>query len=405
MNACGHSPKSHVGSARGGSSSIRRMMLVVVAALALSAIVPALASAQTTWALNYQPVSKSTAVEWNGQLRMNDTTVPQDVECTEKAEGSVGTAGAGEVTKLTVSKCTGVKGCEKKETGTTIIPRNLPWHTELVLVGGALDIRLVNGGKGTPGFKDECIIGGALKLADECSGAFSATLTNAESGVTAAFNNSEKLTCTEGGAVSGIVEGSQSVTASGGTLSAQKEEPVWLKGGLPLEGEAKLTEWSKGTISLYAPGGGGTFGVRCEDSGEGTAAAAGAGTITKFTMTKCERAPFESVCDGKYSLEATHLPWKTELYFGLGGLVGEFFTQNGAGVPDIKMECEWGSKSGVITECEGAHMGKITNNTEQGVLAELAEGGLSCSGLRSGARLYESHQTINLTSGQTLHVS
>ena len=88
----------------------------------------------------------------------------------------------------------------------------------------------------------------------------------------------------------GTVEGSQTVTASGGTLSAEKEEPVWLKGGLPLEGAAKSIEWGKGTISLYVQGGGGKLGVQCEDSGEGTAEAAGAGTITKFTMTKCERA-------------------------------------------------------------------------------------------------------------------
>ncbi len=399
MEDYGHRPRRHVGFTRSGRFA-RQMMVVVASVFALSLAVPALAGAHVTWATNYIPVSKSTAMEWTGKLKFS-VSKTYYLECADTVQGSVGANGAGEITKMPMSSCKNLQSCGSPVTMTAL---NLPWHTELVSEGGVLKNVLSNGGKGNPGFKTECTIVG-IKISEECTAVstLSTTATNSESGVTAAFNSGEKLNCSYYGAASGTVEGSQSVTASGGTLSAQKEEPVWLKAGLPIEGEAKSTEWSKGTISLYVPGGGSTLGVRCEDSGQGTAGAAGAGTITKFTMTKCERAPEESACDGAYSLEATHLPWKTELYFG-SAVVGESFTEGGAGVPKIKLKCEWGSKSETTTECEGAHMGSITN-AEHGVFAEFAERGLSCSGLLPGAQFFESHQTISLTSAETLHVS
>ena len=363
-------------------------MLVVVVALALSAIVPALASARVTWATNYVPVSKSTASEWSGKLAISNSNAKYTVECTEKAEGTVGANGTGEITKMTASSCKNIKGCGTPDTITAL---NLPWHTELVSSGGTLKNVITGGGKGNPAFKTLCTI--IIKVEEECTASsLSTTATNGELGVTATFNG-ENLSCTDGGAGVGKVEGTQTVTALGGTLSAQKEEPVWLKEGVPIEGAAKSTEWSKGTITVRVPGGGGMFGVRCEDSGQGTAAAAGAGTITKFTMTKCERDPEESVCDGAYSLEATNLPWNTELYFGSGTLVGDAYKEDGAGVPKIKLKCEWGSKGAGTGEREFAGMGLIANNTERGVFAELDE------------RVLESTQTINLTSLETLHVS
>lgn len=157
MNACGRSPKSHVGSVRGGGSTIRRMMLVVVAAMVLSAIVPALAGAHITWATNYIPVSKSTAMEWTGKLRVSNPS-PEDnssLECSDTAQGSIGANGAGEITKITTSGCKNIKGCGSPSTMTAL---NLPWHTELVSEGGVLKNVLSNGGKGNPGFKTECTV-------------------------------------------------------------------------------------------------------------------------------------------------------------------------------------------------------------------------------------------------------
>ncbi len=400
MNAYGYNPGLHAGSKRGGGT-VRRMMLAVVAVLALSAIVPALASAQVTWATNYIPVTKSTAMEWSGKLKISYAAASSALECTEKAEGVMGADGTGEITKMTMSSCVNVKGCAAPN---AIVALNLPWHTELVASGGTLKNVLRSGGKGNPTFKVECTV--LVKIVEECTAStLSLPATNGESGVTVSFND-ENLSCVEvspskGGPVTEKLEGTQTIVAPGqGTLSAQKEEPVWLKEGLPLK-EAKLIEWSKDKISLFVPLDG-TLGVRCEDSAQGTAEAAGVGTITKFTMTKCENAPSESKCNGAYSLEATHLPWKSELYFGYEGVVSETFTEDGAGVPGIKLKCEWGVKEETTDECK-AFIQKLTNNTERGVFAEVSRG-LSCSPY-AGEVFDETPQKITLVSGETLHVS
>lgn len=401
MDDCGHCPRSDAGSARSVRLA-RRTMMVLMGALVLAVAAPALAGAHPVWTVNDSLVSKSTAVEWNGQLKLNDTVPPQDLECTEKAEGSVGVGGTGEITKMTATKCIGVKGCAQKETKTSLTALNLPWHTELVLVGGSLYTKVVNGGKGTPGFKDECV--DIITVNDECTGTFSATTTNGGSGVAAAFNSSEKLNCTVGGTGSGIVEGSQTVTVSGGVLSAQKEVPLWLKNGVAIEGASKSIEFGK-KLSLYAETGYGDLGVTCEDHGEGVAGETGMGSIAKITLSSCKPAPGQSGCQSEYGIEALHLPWSTQLLFE-GAVAHEFLLGDGAGTPGFVLKCEVNSTKGFTDTCTSVPSLVAENNTEHGVLAEFGSQKMSCTigGAISGS-IYESPQTINLTSGETLHVS
>jgi hypothetical protein len=408
MDGREHSSKRHFGFIKRGRPA-RRMMIVMVGALALCALAPTVAGAQVTWATNYIPVTKSTAMEWNGALKVK-STLPQTVECTDKAEGSIGANGTGEVTKLTTTKCKGKEGCSSSETGATIIPLNLPWHAELGVVGGTSQLKLVNGGKGTPGFREECIFL-SVKIWDECSGTLSATTTNAENGVTAALSASEKLTCVHGSG-GGTVEGSQSVstTVFGSTLSVQTEEPVWLKEGLPITGEGKLIEWSGGKLVLHVSSQLGGLGVTCEDSGTGVAGAEGRGSITAITMSKCGTGAGSEECKGEYALEAKDLPWTSELYFGREKIAGDWFTNSGSGVPTIKLTCFVNGIGRISTECTGVHLSRIKNNTERGVFAEWGEDavGLKCEGSAHGTGDFvasESHMTINLPSAETLHVS
>ena len=338
--------------------------MALTVTLALCVAIPAVASAHVTWATNYIPVAKSTPMEWNGKLKIA-STIPYSLECTDKAEGVIGANGVGEVTKLTTSSCKNLNGCPAPNAITAV---NLPWHTELVWVEGKLKNVLTSGGKGNPGFKTECTV--VIKVVEECTAStLSTTATNGESGVTAAFNSSEKLNCTGGGVGSGTAEGSQTVTASGGTLSAQKEEPVWLKNGSPLEGAARSINWGKGKMTLYVNRWSAALGVSCEDSAHGTAEVGGVGSVTKLTFSNCKAAAYSQCTGGPYSLEAKHLPWNTQLYFGSGGAVGESFVDSGAGAPGITVKCHYNTLE-AAEECTAFHLSHLTNNTE-GVLGEM----------------------------------
>jgi hypothetical protein len=383
---------------------VRRTMVVLVGALALWVAVPAIASAApATWKLNGSSISESVATSWSGKVKLVDNGATQGVECAETAEGSVGASGTGEVSKLTLSSCVGLPGCESS--GATASALNLPWHTELSSVEGTLHDKLVSGGKGTPEIKFLCKVL-RVKVEDTCSGTFDTIVTNVTGGVNAAFNASEKLTCSIGGSNKGYLEGSQSVVASkGGTLSAVASPPVWLSEGLPIEGEGKAIESGEGKVSLYVFSQVGTLGVRCEEKARGVAGVAGAGTITELTFSKCEDAPFESECRGKYSIEAAHLPWKTSLSFGAKEAVDETFAADGAGNPDFVLKCET-SVGNYSSEC-AVPLAYLTNTAGAGVFGEFQESPeTGCTGAAHGsARFWESHQTIYLSAGLKLRVS
>jgi hypothetical protein len=170
-----------------------------------------------------------------------------------------------------------------------------------------------------------------------------------------------------------------------------------------------LIIWEKGHLGLYVTSSFGELGVRCETNGEGTAQAGGAGTITEFKLTKCEDGA-GSECRGAYSIEAKHLPWKTELAFAEKEAVHESFAADGAGTPGFTFKCEPTrfEHDIVSSECLGVPQGYLTNVTEpwHGVLAEIEGSASECKGeAHGGGSYHESHQTYVTISGGNLSVS
>lgn len=174
-------------------------------------------AAKVPWLLSGVGLSKSIATTWKGKLSVsNSETI--GIECEDTAEGTAGLYGGGTITKLTMSNCKSVQLCEKSEP-MSIEALHLPWNTEMVSEGSAQD-RIVGAGKGAPGFELSCRIFGGLKETEECSGGLRAEATNGVGGVNAVFDDPEKLSCQKG-KVGATLSGTQSITASGGTLEVQ----------------------------------------------------------------------------------------------------------------------------------------------------------------------------------------
>jgi hypothetical protein len=382
----------------------RRTIVLVAGLLMLWGAVPALASARIGWRLNGTPLTEATATTWSGKVKLTDPKTLSgkgvSLECEEKAEGSAGLGGAGEVTTLTTSNCAGGLLCEKIGTP-ALVALNLPWHAELATVEGALREVLTSSGKGTPGFKLECKVLNVM-YKDQCSGNISMLATNAAGGVTAAYNKNEKLTCNGGGSEAGTLEGSASITATnGGTLSTEQEEPpVWLDSGAQIaKGEA--VSW-KGTITLsdYTASYG-NIAVKCEDTGSGLAGSFSAGETTSWTMSGCSSVS-GSACTSEASMEALDVPWRTEL-FTSEGAVHDLAAENGKGKPGFKFKCK--TVAGIVTdECRMIPTPTITNITG-GVTEAFNDEKFTCSQGRASAGGLEGSQTVKLTNGNTLQVS
>jgi hypothetical protein len=390
------------GGHRRALSVARRAAVLATGALALWGVAPALASTRVGWRVNGAPLNEtSVATHWKGTLTLSDSKVPvvgaSAAKCEDTAEGLAESGGAGEVTSLTASGCAAVKGCESGHE-VTVEALHLPWHTELVATEGSLREVLTSGGKGAPGFKLKCRALG-VQLQDECTGTLSASTTNNASGVTAAFSASEKFSCTSGGAGSGTLEGSQTIEASGGKLSAEIEEPpVWLRNGVSL-GSAKAIAWT-GTLrlsdSLPVIG---RVGVKCQGAGSGSAGPGYGGEITKWTASECVST---EKCESAMAIEALHLPWHTELAF-VEGTVRELITGSGKGMPGFKLKCKALGET-VEDECLRVPLATLTN-TVSGVTAALDGEKISCTEGHAAAGEFEGSQAIKLTEGGLLEVS
>lgn len=216
---------------------VYRTMLPVLGALALWGAAPAIAQANVGWRLNGSPLTGSIATSYKGTMKLSDPGLfSLGAECEDATEGSSTFGGVGEITQWTASKCVSIDVCEKSTS--TIEPLNLPWHSELVSVGGSIHVVLVSSGKGTPRLKLKCKVYGSF-VEDKCTGNLEMATTNVESGLSATFDGG-KLKCEESEGYNGSLEGSQKITASaGGKLSAEATEaetpPRWLVGGHSLE--------------------------------------------------------------------------------------------------------------------------------------------------------------------------
>lgn len=327
-----------VADARSGSLLLR-VLLAIAAMLALGAAGPALASATGHWKESAGlPITKPTSIEWAGKLKVGDTEdkgVSLSVECNDKVQGTVSTSGSGEITKVTVSGCTGVAFCAKTTTHTTIRALNLPWDTALEKEGGFQET-ITGSGAGSPGFFVECDAIG-IPIEDTCTGTKLALDFTKLEPVEAAFDKRDKLTCVQG-KETGYAEGGQGAS---GVAGVEETTPVWLKSGMPVTKE-QAASWSKGSLAVVddknGPGDG-PRGVACEDGGEGTIGTEGVDLLTKLTLSKCTNVS-GSECTGTDSLEAIHLPWKGQLYMRATETIGNLLAEDGNGVPAFKMKCE-----------------------------------------------------------------
>jgi hypothetical protein len=187
--------------------------------------------AEPEWRLGGATLAEPVATAWKGTLKLTDRNFKGytvSAECEDTASGPVGLGGQGEVTHWTASNCSTTVETEqlcntKSVEGKVIFEAvNLPWDTELVNVEGAPRDVISSGGSGAPGFKWSCKVD-ATKVSDECTATtLGAAMANITGGVTAKFNEDEKLNCKEGGSGEGTLEGAQTVAGSGGTLETTK---------------------------------------------------------------------------------------------------------------------------------------------------------------------------------------
>jgi len=185
----------------------------------------AFAAAGMEWLLDGAALTEPTAlglITVEGELLLSDMKAPlvgvTDIDCSGFGEGTISppnAAGNGtdlieEVIGLAgegaVIKCTPLEGCETTSTATAQAT-NLPWETELVLVGEKVRDLV----KGKPGYDAECLVFG-VKVLDECTGETSYGLENmaTESDVLAladAMTNEPEATCTQSKEASGLLEG------------------------------------------------------------------------------------------------------------------------------------------------------------------------------------------------------
>ena len=206
-------------------SRIRLIGLTLVAALALSAVAVASASAAPVWRLNGAEVKEATTVKSKsiGKLVLSDTSTGTVIECEGTDKGTVGPGAKDEVKEITATSCGFKEGkhgsCEEGHpvTATAV---HLPWKTELYEEGGRVRDRITYGSKGqeekgeAPGWKVECTVLTFFKVQDECTGVSNTGIENfagsetLPSGVKAIFDaTTPKANCSVGGAGTGEVTG------------------------------------------------------------------------------------------------------------------------------------------------------------------------------------------------------
>jgi hypothetical protein len=203
--------------------------LMLVAALALSAVAVASASAHE-WLIGGKAVAKATKITSEGTLELEDSKViggAVRVICTGKDEGTVGPGATDEITNITNAAGTSktiickfaknAKGEEIRgacEAEAKFAPKavavNLPWVTTIETVEARTrDVIRAHAGGGEPGWSVTCKAGLLGEQVDTCTApAGNTALAEVAGGVDATFDaNSPKAKCTKGGAGAGSVTG------------------------------------------------------------------------------------------------------------------------------------------------------------------------------------------------------
>jgi hypothetical protein len=162
----------------------RRAMLMMAAVLALGGIAPALASASSPeWYESGNPIFKSTAVKWTGNLEILDNFASgfsANIRCSDSGTGAVGSKGAGEQTSWTFTSCvtggeSGLNVCSSERT--VELGTGFPTKTQLALVEGKI-LNTINFPTETPYFRWKCTGLGGTHFEGECPAWPSPTLEN-----------------------------------------------------------------------------------------------------------------------------------------------------------------------------------------------------------------------------------
>lgn len=191
---------------------MRRLAPAVVLGVVACCAAAAQAYEGPTWAIG------ETELESNKTIKAKDVSgvIFEDtktaggaasVECKVTGEGTIEAGGKDEVTSASATACKGVKLCG----GTiTVLPLHLPWHTQLEQVSEeVIRDKVTSGGSGEPGWSVECTILG-IKVLDECTGATTVAAEDVTGGVDMSYDaKSARTNCTQGGAGSGVIKGTE----------------------------------------------------------------------------------------------------------------------------------------------------------------------------------------------------
>lgn len=213
---------------------LRKPWLALSIALIASGVMSSVAVAAPEWLDDGEviPNNVQAGVEWKGTLLLEDTAEGAAVECDITFTGIV----AESLDKISKAEDSDGNPIGDKLTGTPLLCRTVhvctiaemwtinmfwEWFSKLELMGTTeiLDeVYGLNAGL-DPGFEISCTIFG-IKVVDTCEGNTSARVTNVSPGVLAVFDpeppiSSEKISCSIGGANSGVIRGEETVTIDG----------------------------------------------------------------------------------------------------------------------------------------------------------------------------------------------
>jgi len=209
---------------------IKTLGLALVAAVVMSAVAVASASAAHEWQINGKAIATPVKVHSLGLLLLSDRVLGATtrLHCHGFDAGTVGPGGHDLIEKITTTllgtnerfHCTVVSAgnCNANKL-ILALPLHLPWLTLIKLVGTEVrDLVEKDGSGGNPGWKVVCfdsVFG--TETTDECTKATNTTgLANVAAGVEAKFDAiTEPTTCTKGEANQGKVEGTDLIENPG----------------------------------------------------------------------------------------------------------------------------------------------------------------------------------------------
>ncbi|HEY5194249.1 MAG TPA: hypothetical protein VIJ39_10315 [Solirubrobacteraceae bacterium] len=221
------------------------MVCCAIMALGVVVVSSAFGDATHLWAINGTAVTESKPIVTTVEILMEEVKNHTRILCSESFVGTINTVGKDEITLIEDLTGSNVEGssntlsitcnydteagsvgpCEGGTLGGLIalFPVNLPWKTELVLVGTAYD-DLISNAAGNPGYLIECTVLG-IKADISCTGNTGTLVENETGGVLSEFRPTEETISPKGTCTTPLGNGENLVflgglsTSTAGTLS------------------------------------------------------------------------------------------------------------------------------------------------------------------------------------------